>query len=756
MVIWKQFVNCIKKGTGQKNGGGGKNKVPTPKLINMSDILQRVPPNQLPQFQMFKKRNEKYRARVGKYPDSMPKIDWEYYRKNVRPEFVSWVTQFEQKYDKLDTLFVNRHVMLSSRRYFEEVNKEAEDMQREICEYKEESDKRIKVLNEQLDVLKAMMPYEQMTMEEFCLHRPHLAPDFINKPTFWPHTPEEQTPGPSDPTAMHPEEPEEPPKPPSKPPAPTAAAATDAKPTEAKKPAESSPSPKKEEPSKAVEEMTEKGAEMAKELAIKAQQFLTFAIAKISQMVKQVQGAAASARAAKAAAKAKPKPTEVTAKPSEGSALAKSKAKSKSEDEDDDHYHRREHSPNICTQTIIRGDATQLNPDVKAKHTHLSIDGDDDEDDLPEEKRKRCTEMECKRKNKEKQADNCDDDDDDDDNDIPCKYQKKREISECEAYCQSRDKEESPAKDCAEQQKCEAEESDNECEMESTKKKEKKVQFEDAANADFSVSITTCEPVQKSGEIDKKGTRDPCKPQEKASLSQMPDGGNSSQGMWMGQKGIDIMSSDQHPKEPKEPPNMGATDVSVKQKSNWYKDTKELETEEPKDKGAKAKARDAVAPGDPKEVQESPITVYPRMEIAAKAKKSKPEPPPVAVEKETTDDMAKRVFDMATDAASMLSEATISVEEAKKLKSHRIETLEAAYRSAHKQANRALAEAFKAVEAAKKLAKRSRSSSESQFRDHDAQAMAEKHALLAKMLVNRAVALKKEIAKVLEKLKPQE
>ncbi|SPP73454.1 titin [Drosophila guanche] len=733
MVNWKNFVNCIKKGkNGKKNDGGDKKPPKTSKLMNMSDILVRVPPNQLPQFQMFKKRNEEYRARVRKYPDAMPKIDWDYYRKNVRPEFVSWVKQFEQKYDKLDTLFVNRHAMISTRRYYEEVNKETEEICEKIREYKEESDKRIKALNEQLDILKAMMPYQDMTMEQFCQHRPHLAPDFINKPTFWPHTPEEQMPGPSDPTALHPEEREEPKEPPKSRPMPPAPAATEAKPKE--KPAESTASPKKEEASKAVEEMTEKGTEMVKELALKVQQLLTVAVAKISEVAKQVHDAAASTRAAKA------KPKEATEKPTDGSALAKSKPKS--EDEDDDHYHRREHSKNICTQTIIRGEESQTNPDVKAKHVNLSIESDDEDDDSLEEKRKRCNEMESKRNTKKTpEGDDCEDDDD---NDIPCKEQKKQKISEC----QSRDKQESPEKYCEERHKCEAEESESECEKKSTEKKEK-LQFEDAANGDFANSISTCESVQKTKIIDKKGTRDPCKPQEKAALNQLPEGGNSSQGMGMiGTKGTDIFSFDQYPKEYKEQ-KVGATEGAFKPTRIWESDSQNLETGEDKVKESKAKARESDAAGDP-------ITVYPRMEIAAKAKKTKSEPPPVEVESVTTDDLAKQVFDMAKDAASMLNEATISVEEAQKLKTNRIETLEAAYLSAHKQANRALAEAFKAVEAAKKLAKRSRSSSESQFRDHDAQAMAEKHALLAKMLVNRAVALKKEIAKVLEKLEQKE
>lgn len=39
---------------------------------------------------------------------------------------------------------------------------------------------------------KALLPYGQMTMEDFRDSYPDLAIDPINKPTFWPHDPEEQ------------------------------------------------------------------------------------------------------------------------------------------------------------------------------------------------------------------------------------------------------------------------------------------------------------------------------------------------------------------------------------------------------------------------------------------------------------------------------------------------------------------------------------------------------------------------------------
>lgn len=50
-----------------------------------------------------------------------------------------------------------------------------------ICRYKK-----------QLADLAGLIPYDQMTMEDYRDAYPEDAVDPINKPTFWPHTPEEQ------------------------------------------------------------------------------------------------------------------------------------------------------------------------------------------------------------------------------------------------------------------------------------------------------------------------------------------------------------------------------------------------------------------------------------------------------------------------------------------------------------------------------------------------------------------------------------
>jgi len=69
----------------------------------------------------------------------MPPIDWDYYRQNVREEFVEWVKGYETKYDKLHSVFENRHAMVDHKRYFEKVDEEAEAVKKAIAAYKAES-----------------------------------------------------------------------------------------------------------------------------------------------------------------------------------------------------------------------------------------------------------------------------------------------------------------------------------------------------------------------------------------------------------------------------------------------------------------------------------------------------------------------------------------------------------------------------------------------------------------------------------------
>lgn len=63
---------------------------------------------------------------MNKYPQQLPAIDWEYYRKNVRPDFVKVVKTFEMSYKELDQVFASHAKTLDFSKYFSEWKKESE------------------------------------------------------------------------------------------------------------------------------------------------------------------------------------------------------------------------------------------------------------------------------------------------------------------------------------------------------------------------------------------------------------------------------------------------------------------------------------------------------------------------------------------------------------------------------------------------------------------------------------------------------
>ncbi|XP_017079445.1 glutamic acid-rich protein [Drosophila eugracilis] len=780
--MWEKLVNCIKT-----NGGGGKKT--SCQAVQLADLVKQVPPNQMKMYEMFAKKHEEYKDRVRKHPESLPTIDWEYYRTNVREEFVDWVKGYENKYDKLHSLFENRHAMVDHKRYFDQVDVEEAEVTKAISQYKAESNERIKELNKKLEFVKAMVPYDQMTMEEFCYARPHLAPDFINKPTFWPHTPEEQTPGPSDPEAAaalhHEEEPEPPePKTPEKPPEKTAG---DAKPAAAAAPK------KPTEPAVDTSQLAEKASEMAKELVAKAIVLFNALKEKISGMAKNVQKKADEARAEK---------SETPTSPSQ---------------ETRDRIAERQPGSNVCNQTIIRGEEAESNPDVKARHTNLSIESDPCD---PQEERSREIARTLERKRQLQEAeewdkyrnkgDPCKPEEESICEPDPCK-QKDELICEpdpCQADpCKAKDEEaickpdpceqkeedickldpcEQKEKDICKPDPCEQKEEDickpdpceqkeedickpdpckpkdeegvcdedeDPCKKKPEEKEDGKFDKENEGDSEnyknqeqVFINIAKCS--EDLAKKDKEKSADPGKPKEKASLPGTVQGSDQKPIL-----GLQLTESKGARKDQKDriegADEVGHVYTDPNQLAELLAKEKEKKEKELMEKSVPAIIEEVIKPEDG-----NPVTIYPRLEIPARSKTEEPNNDKTV---KSAKDMANQVFSMASGAASLLTDATNTLEDLKKKKEARLEALEQAYISAQRQAEGAQAEATKAVEAANKLALRSaQETGEVSNRDREAVEMAEKHAILAKMLASRAVALKEEIARVLNDLKKKQ
>lgn len=151
--------------------------------VNWSAIAERVHPEQRINFNNFKVRSDKYLRSVQANPETSPKIDWSFYKSKVA--VAGLVDNFQKSYEALNVPYPKDNVTAS-------VDSQAKDVKAEIEQFKQASKARIVGHQEAIEHLKSLLPFDQMTMEDYRDAYPELALDSINRPTFWPHTPEEQ------------------------------------------------------------------------------------------------------------------------------------------------------------------------------------------------------------------------------------------------------------------------------------------------------------------------------------------------------------------------------------------------------------------------------------------------------------------------------------------------------------------------------------------------------------------------------------
>lgn len=155
--------------------------------VDMLLLAERVRPDQKAQLVAFVKRSERYVQRVQSLPAERPDIDWDFYTANVAADKVSMVEAFRSAYEKLT---VPEPIDTQT----DQVDAQMETVRADIVAFKAASDERICAARAAIDEINAQLPFDQMTMEDFIDTFPGQGPDFLNRPTFWPHTVDEQPP----------------------------------------------------------------------------------------------------------------------------------------------------------------------------------------------------------------------------------------------------------------------------------------------------------------------------------------------------------------------------------------------------------------------------------------------------------------------------------------------------------------------------------------------------------------------------------
>ncbi|XP_055594916.1 ATP synthase subunit d, mitochondrial [Uranotaenia lowii] len=151
--------------------------------INWASLAERVPPNQKPNLAVFKSMSDKYLRSVLANPEAPPKIDWAFYQKNV--PIAGMVDKFQKAYEALQIPYPADTVTA-------QIDAQEKQVRDEISKFCKDSESRIADYQAQISAMKSQLPFDQMTMEDFRDAYPELALDPLNKPTFWPHNPEEQ------------------------------------------------------------------------------------------------------------------------------------------------------------------------------------------------------------------------------------------------------------------------------------------------------------------------------------------------------------------------------------------------------------------------------------------------------------------------------------------------------------------------------------------------------------------------------------
>lgn len=151
--------------------------------VNWSAIAERVHPQQRLNFNNFKIKSDKYLRSVLANPEVAPKLDWAFYKSRVAVPGL--VDTFQKNYEALKVPYPVDTLTAS-------VESQAKQIKSEIESFKSASQARIVAHQKSIDHLKSLLPFDQMTMEDYRDAYPELALDPINKPTFWPHTAEEQ------------------------------------------------------------------------------------------------------------------------------------------------------------------------------------------------------------------------------------------------------------------------------------------------------------------------------------------------------------------------------------------------------------------------------------------------------------------------------------------------------------------------------------------------------------------------------------
>ncbi|KAM3865201.1 ATP synthase subunit d, mitochondrial-like [Diretmus argenteus] len=149
------------------------------KAIDWVAFAERVPPNQRGMFNALKTRSDAIAAKLASLPEAPAAIDWSYYRSAVAR--IGMVDEFEKKFKALQ-------IPAPVDTQTSTIDAQEAEATKSALVYTEACKARIAQYEKELDKLKNMIPFDEMTIEDLNDTFPETKLDKVKYP-YWPHKP---------------------------------------------------------------------------------------------------------------------------------------------------------------------------------------------------------------------------------------------------------------------------------------------------------------------------------------------------------------------------------------------------------------------------------------------------------------------------------------------------------------------------------------------------------------------------------------